>query len=173
MVLSNKLTAVTAVPPLQLHPIPAVDAQFAVPLVLRLHTENGTPPGIAANCFSVRLKYGGNVQAIGNVEVNGDVATVVSWTDRNNGSPFVPTQAGDYELTYKCRDNRPDIASSHIQDLIVAVVGGRVSKLVLLNSVEDAVTNGDAEDGRVLIEAPLLEVEDKHGNIPTMGTGGA
>lgn len=163
--LSNKVTGL--IPEIGDHPTAAAGAQFAVPLVLRLRTEDGTPPIVTANCFSVRLKHGGSVQAIGTVVVNGDAATVVSWKDRGDERPFIPTLAGDYEITYKFADSRPDIASAYIGDpLTVAVTGGPASALVLMSPCEHAVTNGSAWDQRVLMEAPIrLQAKDVHGNV--------
>ena len=171
VVLSNKVIAV--LPELAQHPDPVAGVQFAVPLVLRLHTEDSNTPVVAGNCFSVKLKYDGKVQATGEVAVNGDAATIVSWRTRGGDLPFVPTEAGDYQITYRFIDSRPEMSSLFCDDLTVAVVGGQASKLMLLNSAYDVVTNGNIDGDRELMVAPLLEVEDDHGNPPVIvGPGG-
>jgi hypothetical protein len=167
VVLSNKVTDVVAEP---LRPQQVVaGAQFSVPLVLTLHTEDGNAPAVAKTCFSVQLIYGESTQAIGVVAVDEDKVIVKSWQGID-GSPYVPTQAGKYQLVYTFKDSRPVDSAIIDKDLIVDVVGGQASILTLLSSAEDAVTNGGAADDRILIKNPLLQVKDQHGN-PTSTSG--
>ena len=141
---------------------------------LALKTEDGEKPDVQAGSFAVTLKDDGRLQAKGVVTVH-DVAPHVrvdSWQKkgRHADDNGCAKHVGLYDIICKFIENRPGMEPAPmVCTTSITVVAGKATALKLLDDTTmQVVTNGSVPADRELLDAPVLQVKDTHGNDTTL-----